>query len=109
MRINLSRFFTWTGAALIVVAAGVVGYGLRELQGANILPGLTTNAFDLTAHVDPSAWYARIVEGVFNLTGTMTVLQVVGYLAYLLPVMIAFVVLTRRSHSRQRSRREPTD
>lgn len=96
LRINLSRFFTWTGAALIVIAAGVLGHGLRELQEANLLPGITTYAFDLGSVIDPSGWVARVAEGVLNLSPTMTVLQVGGYLAYLVPVGAAFVVASRR-------------
>ena len=99
VRINLSRFFTWTGAALVVIAAGVVAYGLGELQGANLLGGGDSVAFDLTAHVDPTSWYARLVEGVFNLTPRMSVLQIVGYVGYLVPVLGLFVLLVRRSNA----------
>ncbi|WP_322754502.1 iron uptake transporter permease EfeU [Frankia sp. Cas3] len=91
VKINLTRFFTFTGIGLIVVASGVAGYGLRDLQESAILPGIGTAAFDLGATIDPSSWYARLVEGIFNITPRLTVLQLVGYLAYLIPVMALFV------------------
>ncbi|KJK59696.1 iron uptake transporter permease EfeU [Saccharothrix sp. ST-888] len=91
LKINLTKFFTWTGAVLIVIAAGVLSYGLRDLQESGVLPGGTAYAFDLGKHVDASSWYATLVQGVLNLTVTMTVIQVLAYVAYLSIVMTLFV------------------
>ncbi|MFJ5969296.1 iron uptake transporter permease EfeU [Streptomyces sp. NPDC093060] len=91
LKINLTRFFTATGAVLIVIAAGVLGYGLRDLQEGGVLPGGTAYAVDLTGSVDAGSWYSTLVQGVFNLTPAMSWLQVVAYVAYLVVVMTLFV------------------
>ncbi|MFG3288545.1 iron uptake transporter permease EfeU [Streptomyces sp. NPDC048179] len=91
LKINLSRFFTYTGAVLIVIAAGVLGYGLRDLQEGGVLPGTTAYALDLSGSVDAGSWYSTLLQGVLNITPAMTWLQVTGYLGYLAVVMTLFV------------------
>ncbi|MGW1198568.1 iron uptake transporter permease EfeU [Streptomyces sp. NPDC002536] len=91
LKINLTKFFTATGVVLIVIAAGVLGYGLRDLQEGGVLPGKTAFAFDLSQNIDAGSWYGTLVQGVFNLTPSMTWLQVVSYAAYLAVVMTLFV------------------
>ncbi|MFE9409908.1 iron uptake transporter permease EfeU [Streptomyces sp. NPDC006704] len=91
LKINLTKFFTATGAVLIVIAAGVLGYGLRDLQEGGVLPGKGAYAVDLSQSIDPAAWYSTLVQGVFNLTPTMTWLQVIAYVGYLAIVMTLFV------------------
>ncbi|MFF4756303.1 iron uptake transporter permease EfeU [Streptomyces sp. NPDC002514] len=91
LKINLTKFFTATGVVLIVIAAGVLGYGLRDLQEGGVLPGSTAYAVDLGGSVDAGAWYSTLVQGVFNLTPTMTWLQTAAYVVYLAVVMTLFV------------------
>lgn len=91
LKINLTKFFTATGAVLIVIAAGVLGYGLRDLQEGGVLPGKAAYAVDLSGSIDAGSWYSTLVQGVFNLTPTMTWLQAGGYVGYLAVVMTLFV------------------
>jgi high-affinity iron transporter len=90
-------FFNRTAIALIVIAAGVLAYGLGDLQDAGLLPGHTWIAFDLTAHIDPGSWWASIVTGITELSPKMTVLQVTAWLAYLVVVIPAFITAGRPS------------
>ena len=57
--INLTEFFTWTGAFLILVAAGVLAYGVHDLQEADFLPGLNNLAFDVSDVIAPAPGTAR--------------------------------------------------
>ena len=90
LRINLSRFFTWTGAALIVVAAGVLAYGVHDLQEAGVLPGLNTLAFDVSGAIPPDSWYGTLLKGTINFSPATTVLEAVTWLAYIIPVGFLF-------------------
>ena len=91
VRLDLGKFFGWTAVALIVIAAGVLSYGLGELQEASLLPGLHWVAFDLTGHVDTGSWWVSLVSGATELAAKMTVLQVAAWAAYLGVVVPAFL------------------
>ncbi len=95
VRLDLGSFFSRTAIALIVIAAGVLAYGLGDLQDAGWLPGQQWVALDLTAHADPNSWWMSVITGVTELAPKMTVLQVVAWLAYLAVVVPAFVLAGR--------------
>ncbi|MFC9846201.1 iron uptake transporter permease EfeU [Streptomyces sp. NPDC060223] len=91
LRINLAKFFTWTGGMLVVVAAGVLAYGFHDLQEADFLPGLTNRAFDISGTIPPDSWYGTLLKGVFNFQPDPTVLQVTVWALYLIPTLAIFL------------------
>ncbi|MGR6970073.1 iron uptake transporter permease EfeU [Streptomyces cynarae] len=91
LKINLAKFFTWTGGMLVVVAAGVLAYGFHDLQEAGWVPGLTSLAFDISDTVPPDSWYGTLLKGVFNFQPDPTVLQVTVWLLYLIPTLALFL------------------
>jgi high-affinity iron transporter len=91
LRLNLATFFKWTGAALIVVAAGVLAYGVHDLQEAGLLPGLNTLAWDVSAQIPASSWYGSILKGTVNFSPKTTWLEAVVWLSYLVPVMYLYL------------------
>jgi high-affinity iron transporter len=92
VRINLTKFFTVSGVLLIFVAAGIFKYGVHDFQEAGLLPGLHTYAFDASGWLDPSSWYGAVVSGLFNLTAQPSVLEMVAYGLYLVPVLALFLL-----------------
>ena len=90
LRINLSKFFTVTGALLIIVAAGVLAYGIFDLQEAGLLPGFGTRAFDISATIPPDSWYGTLLKGTLNFQPNPSWLQVAAWVAYIVPVMVLF-------------------
>jgi high-affinity iron transporter len=105
VRMNLGKFFNRTAPALIVIAAGVLAYGLGDLQEAGWLPGAQWVAFDLTAHIDPNSWWVSIITGVTELAPKMTVLQVVAWVVYLGVVLYLFVAAGRSIDAQRAAQR----
>ncbi|MET8446375.1 iron uptake transporter permease EfeU [Streptomyces sp. NPDC005209] len=91
LRINLAKFFTWTGGMLVVVAAGVLAYGVHDLQEADWIPGLRDLAFDISDTIPPDSWYGTLLKGVFNFQPDPTVLQITVWLLYLIPTLALFL------------------
>jgi high-affinity iron transporter len=91
VKINLSRFFMITGALLIFVAAGILAYGVHDLQEAGILPGLNSLAFDVSAAVPPDSWYGVLLKGVFNFSPQTTWLEAVVWTLYVAVVLTLFL------------------
>jgi high-affinity iron transporter len=100
VKLNLARFFTVTGTLLIIVAAGVLAYGIHDLQEAEFLPGLQTLAFDVSAQVPPDSWYGVLLRGTVNFTAVTTVLQAVAWVAYVVPVLFLYFRPQRSTSAR---------
>ena len=91
VRLNLSAFFTVTGALLVLVAGGVLAYGVHDLQEAGILPGLYSLAFDVSAQIPPASVAGALLKGVFNFSPATTWLEAAAWVLYVLPVMYLFL------------------
>ncbi|MFI8631068.1 iron uptake transporter permease EfeU [Microbacterium sp. NPDC077663] len=113
VRLDLRRFFAWTGGFLVVVAAGVLAYAIHDLQEAAALPGPFSDAatidpatgavgvgwsglpfgwaFDVTGGIAPDSTLAAILQATVGFMPQMTWLQVIAWGVYLLVVGTFFV------------------
>lgn len=113
LRLNIGRFFTWTGAFLVVVAAGVLAYAAHDLQEGGALPGPfgagapidpTTGAvaigwagfpfgwaFDLSGVIAPSGGLAALLQATVGFMPQMTWLQVIAWVVYVAVVVPLFI------------------
>lgn len=97
IKVNLSTFFTVTGALLIVVAAGVLAYGVYDLQEAGVLPQLTnvvgpvTNlgntAFDVSSTIPADSWFGTLLKGTLNFQPNPSWFQLLAWAGYLVVVL----------------------
>ena len=91
LHLNLGRFFAWTGAILILVAAGVLSYGVHDLQEASLLPGEHALAFDVSNVIEPGSWLGTLLKGTLNFSPATTWLAAFAWVAYVAVAMTLFV------------------
>jgi high-affinity iron transporter len=86
VRINLSKFFRATGLVLVLVAAGLVVNALRTAHEAGWLEVGQGSTVDLTWLVDPGSVQASLLTGMLGMQSRPVVIEVIGWLVYLVPV-----------------------
>ena len=82
-RLNLQRFFQWTGAALIVIAAGLLSHGVHELIGLGLLPPLATDVYNLTAALPDTEGIGLFLRAVAGYSAAPELLTLAVHVAYL--------------------------
>lgn len=90
VRVNLRRFFTVTGVVLIFVSAGLVVYALAEFTEAGLIPN-TGIAFNLQPILPDNGPLGSVLAGLFGYRAAPTILEVIAYFAYLVPVLFLFI------------------
>lgn len=100
--LNLSRFFQVTGAALVVIAAGMLAYSLHELQEVGLVPTVIEHLWDTNYIVSEDGAIGSLLKGLVGYNGNPSLIEVLAYWAYLGTVGYLFV----EPHSRYRGRRK---
>ncbi len=91
IKINLSKFFNYTGIALVVVAAGVLSYGIHEYQELGWLPGADFFIWDVTSVIAKESLLGGVLAGTIGFDTTMSLLQFVLWAAYLAIVLSLYL------------------
>lgn len=96
LKLDLGRFFFVTGVILVVIAAGLVASSLHTANEAGWVNFGQHQAFDLTWLVRPGTPVSSLLTGVLGIQPRPTVIETVGYLAYLIPLSTLLVLSNRR-------------
>ncbi len=100
VRINLSRFFRITGLVLVFVAAGLLATAAHTANEAGWINSFQGQAVDLGWLVHPGTVTESLLTGMLGLRASMSIAEVVVYLAYAIP-MVAFVLWPRSLQPRR--------
>ncbi len=106
LRVSLGQLFKWTSIFLILFAAGMVAYGIHELQEAGLLLIGPIEVWNINPPLLPDGSYplfhengliGGLAKALFGYNGNPSALEVVVYVAYL---AIAFSYLwLKQKHS----------
>ena len=91
VKLNLAKFFTITGVALIIVAAGVLSYGIHEFQELGFLPGEENFLWDVTPWIAKDSLLAAILGGTVGFDTTTSIVQFIAWASYLVAVLVPYL------------------
>jgi high-affinity iron transporter len=97
VKINLSKFFTYSGVALIIVAGGVLSYGIHEFQEFGLLPGPDAFAWDITSWMGKDSFLASVLAGTIGFDTTTSWLQLIGWLSFLGLTISAYLAPAKKA------------
>ncbi len=88
VRINLNRFFRFTGLILVFVAAGLLSTSLHTAHEAGWFNDLQGQALELSWLVQPGTVSGSLLTGMLGLQPTPTVGEVLVYVLYAVPMTL---------------------
>lgn len=91
LRLDLRRFFRWTGVFILFVAAGILAGALRNLHEAGIWNHLQNVVWDTSLTLPVSSVLGTILSGMFGYLDTPTVGEVAIYAVFLTITLYLFL------------------
>jgi high-affinity iron transporter len=89
VRLDVKQFFLATSLFLIVVAAGMVAYGLHELIEASVVPAIVDPIYNINPYLDDQAGLGLLLKTLFGYNGNPALTESVAYVAYFLVIWLA--------------------
>lgn len=95
-RLNLQVFFRITNILLILFAAGLVAYGVHELNEAGWIPGIIEHVWDVNHILNEKSQVGLILKALFGYNGNPSLTEVIAYALYFGLLFIQYLKFNRR-------------
>jgi high-affinity iron transporter len=82
-RLSLRGFFKVTNILLILFAAGLVAYGVHELNEAGWIPSVIEHIWDINHILNEKSQTGLILKALFGYNGNPSLTEVIAYLVYI--------------------------
>lgn len=91
IRLNLRRFFYWTGIFIIIVAAGILSGSLRHFHEAGVWNSFQTVLFDFSGVLPVASPLGTLLSGIFGYQDAPTLGEAIVYIGFLLISLFFFL------------------
>jgi len=91
LKLNLRRFFRWTGVFILIVAAGILANAVKALHEAGLWNHWQTVVFDMSGVLPLDSPLGSLLSGMFGYIDTPTVSELLAYVAFIVPALILFL------------------
>ncbi|MFW9799306.1 MAG: FTR1 family protein [Candidatus Thorarchaeota archaeon] len=117
LRVSLKSFFNTTSVLLVLFAAGMIAYGIHELQEAGLLLIGPIEVWNINPPLLPDGSYPLLHENgligglakaLFGYNGNPSFLEVTGYILYLLIVTVYYLRKRRLTNPDTRTSSQET-
>ena len=79
-----------TSILLIAFAAGLVGYGVHELNEAGIIPVLVEHVWNVNPVLDENSGVGQFLKALVGYNGNPSLTEVLAYVGYWVVVLLRF-------------------
>ena len=91
LRLDLRRFFRWTGIFIIFVAAGLFAGALKALHEAGLWNGLQSTVYDLSRSLPETGPLGTVLSGLLGYRDTPTLGECIAWAGFLAVTLTLFL------------------
>jgi high-affinity iron transporter len=103
-RLNLGRFFRWTGVLLVFIAAGLLGSAVHEFVEIGWITLGAQTAFDISATLPHETGVGLFLRALFGYSSTPEIVALAAWSSYLVVILSLYLrPLPPRPPARQES------
>jgi len=98
-RVPIKPLFKWTGFLLLFISAGLLAYGIHELQEVGIIPFVKYPVWDINWLLNDKEGIGAFLKALFGYNGNPSLIEVSAYSIYLISI---FLLLRKKGRIPQR-------
>ena len=91
LRLNMQRFFKWTGVFILFVAAGLLSSSLKAFHEAGLWNHLQTTAYDLTQVLPTHSVLGVLLGALFGYQDAPAIGEVLIWFLFIVPALLWFL------------------